>query len=133
MLEKRARDSFTEVAERDARRIVAIRNGRRAKGREPWFQLRIGTAIAAGHPWLSFICPACQQIGEIGLRRLDRHPNATIGSLVLSLSFCQPNPPHVKLLGLTRLPNYRQRAPRGLLQMIGHTEPLFDEHVGTRS
>jgi hypothetical protein len=65
MLEKRARDAVSEVAERDARRIVAIWNGRRAKGRELWFRLRIGAAIAAGHPWLTFICPACQQIGEI--------------------------------------------------------------------
>jgi hypothetical protein len=31
MLEKRARDTITEVAERDARRIVAIWNGRRAQ------------------------------------------------------------------------------------------------------
>jgi hypothetical protein len=80
MLEKRARDAISEVAERDARRIVAIWNGRRTKGRELWFHLRIGAAIAASHPWLTFICPACQQIGEIDLRRLDRHPNATIES-----------------------------------------------------
>jgi hypothetical protein len=108
MIEKRARDAISEVAERDARRIVAIWNGRRAKGRELWFHLRIGAAIAAGHPWLTFLCPACQQIGEIDLRRLDRHPNATIESLVLSLSCrrCRPNPPFVKLLGLSRLPNY---------------------------
>jgi hypothetical protein len=109
MLEKRARDALTDQAVRDARRIVAIWNGRRAKGRELWFHLRIGAAIAAGHPWLTFICPGCQQIGEIDLRRLDRHPNATIESLVLSLSCrrCQPNPPFVKLLGLSKLPSYR--------------------------
>jgi hypothetical protein len=84
MLEKRARALVSEAAQRDARRIVAIWNGRRAKGRELWFHLRIGAAIAAGHPWLSFYCPGCQQIGEIDLRTLDRHPNATIESLVLS-------------------------------------------------
>jgi hypothetical protein len=99
-IEKRAREAISEVAERDARRIVAIWNGRRAKGRELWFHLRIGGAIAAGHPWLMFVCPACQQIGEIDLRKLDRHPNATIESLVLSLRCrrCRPNPPFVKLL-----------------------------------
>jgi hypothetical protein len=48
MLEKRAREAFSETAKRDARRIVAIWNGRRAKGRELWFHLRIGAAIAAG-------------------------------------------------------------------------------------
>jgi hypothetical protein len=47
--------------------IVAVWNGRRAKGRELWFHLRIVAATAAGHPWLTFICPAWQQIGEIDL------------------------------------------------------------------
>jgi hypothetical protein len=108
MLEKRARDALSEVAQRDARRIVAIWNGRRAKGRELWFYLRIGAAIAAGHPWMTFLCPACQQIGGIDLRKIDRHPNATIESPILSLSCrrCHPNPPFVKLLGLSKLPNY---------------------------
>jgi hypothetical protein len=68
----------------------------------------IGAAIAVGHPWLTFLCPASQQIGEIDLRTFDRHPNATIESLILSLSRrCRPNPPFVKLLGLTSLPSYR--------------------------
>jgi hypothetical protein len=55
-----------------------------------------------------FLLPGCKQIGEIDLRRLDRDPNATIESLVLSLSCrrCRPNPPFVKLLGLFRLPSY---------------------------
>jgi hypothetical protein len=109
MLEKRVRDALSEAAERDARRIVAIWNSRRAKGRELWFHLRIGGAIAADHPWLMFVCPACQQIGEIDLRKLDRHPNATIESLVLLLRCrrCRPNPPFVKLLALSRLSSYR--------------------------
>jgi hypothetical protein len=109
LLEKRTRDAVSEVAKRDSRRIVAIWNGRRAKGRELGFHLRIGAAIAAGHLWLTFICPACQQIREIDLRTLDRHPNATIESLVLSLS-CRryhPNPPFVKLLELAKSPAYR--------------------------
>jgi hypothetical protein len=75
MLEKRAREAVSETAERDARRIVDIWNGRRAKGRELWFHLRIGAAIAAGHPWLTFLCPACHQIGEIDLRTLTSQRN----------------------------------------------------------
>jgi hypothetical protein len=105
ILEKRARDAVSNLAELDARRIVAIWNGRRAKGRELWSHLRIGAAIAVGHPWLTFVCPGCQQIGEIDLRGLDFHPNATIESLILSLSCrrCQPNPPFVRLFGLSKL------------------------------
>jgi hypothetical protein len=62
MLEKGARYAVSEAAERHARRIVA------------------------GHPWLTFVCPACRQIGGIDLRRLDRHHGATIESLILFLS-----------------------------------------------
>jgi hypothetical protein len=93
MLEKRARAAITEVAQRNATRLVAIWDGRQAKGRELWFHLRIGAAIAVRHPWLSFIRPGCQQIREIDLRRLDRrHPNTTIESLALPLTCrrCQP-------------------------------------------
>jgi hypothetical protein len=71
------------------------------KGRELWFHLRIGAAIATGYRWLAFTCPACRQIGEIDLRTLDQHLAATIESLIPALSCrrCRPNPPFVKLLG----------------------------------
>jgi hypothetical protein len=97
---------------RNERRLDMLEKRTRArcaKGRELWFHLRIGAAIAAGHPWLTFVCSSCQQIGEIDLRTLDRHRGATIESLVLSLNCrqCQPNPPHVKLVGLSKLPSYR--------------------------
>jgi hypothetical protein len=107
MIEKRARDALSEVAERDGQHIVAIWNGRRAKGCKLWFHLRVGAAIAAGHPWLSFYCASCSQIGEIDLRTLDWHPNARIESLILSLSCrrCWPNPPLVKLLALSKPPS----------------------------
>jgi hypothetical protein len=104
-IEQRAPAAVTEIAERDAWRIVAIWNSRCAKGRELWFHLRIGAALAAHHPWLAFVCPACQQIGEIDPRMLDRHPNATIESLIPSLSCwrCRPNPPFVRLFRLSKL------------------------------
>jgi hypothetical protein len=44
IIEKRARDALKDQAVREARRIVAIWNGRRAKGRELWFHLRNGRA-----------------------------------------------------------------------------------------
>jgi hypothetical protein len=139
-IEQKARDAVTDKAVRDAKRIVAIWNGRRAKGRELWFHLRIRAAIAAGPPWLTFICPARQQIGEIDLRRFDRHPNATIESLILALSCrrCRPNPPFVMLLGqqvaeisVTNLQNVRGRraAPCGVTYfdlgavVLGHAMP----------
>jgi hypothetical protein len=85
MLEKRARDALSEAAERDARRIVAIWNGRRAKGRELWFHLRIGAAIAAIRGCLSFVQAAgrsarliCARLIVIPTRRLNRWSSRSV-------------------------------------------------------
>jgi hypothetical protein len=106
MLEKRARDVVTAKAVRDAKRIVGIWTARHAANRHLWFYPTIGAAIAAECPWLRFYCPACRQIGEVDLRKLDRHRGATIESLIPALSCrrCSPNPPFAKLLGLAILP-----------------------------
>jgi hypothetical protein len=83
----------------EAQKIVAIWNARQAGGQELWFYPTIGAAIAAGLPWLSFSCPACQQVGAVDLRTLDRHPGASISSLIPSVSCwrCSPNAPFAKL------------------------------------
>ncbi|MGB8548218.1 MAG: hypothetical protein WCD82_08515 [Xanthobacteraceae bacterium] len=86
----------------DAQKIVAIWNARQAGGRALWFYPTIGAAIAAGVPWLTFSCPACQQVGAVDLRTLDRHPRAAISSLIPSVSGrCSPNAPFAKLEMLT--------------------------------
>jgi hypothetical protein len=87
----------------DAQKIVAIWNACQAGGRALWFYPTIGAAIAAGVAWLSFSCPACQQVGVVDLRTLDRHPGASISSLIPSLSCrrCSPNAPFAKLKRLT--------------------------------
>jgi hypothetical protein len=87
----------------DAQKIVAIWNARQAGGRELWFYPTIGAAIAAGVPWLSFSCPACGQVGAVDLRALDRHPGASISSLIPSVSCrrCSPNAPFARLEMLT--------------------------------
>jgi hypothetical protein len=54
----------------DAQKIIAIRNARQNGGRELWFYSTIGAAIAAGVLWLTYLCPACQQVGSIDLRTL---------------------------------------------------------------
>ena len=87
----------------EAEKIVAIWNARQAGGRALWFYPTIGAAIAAGYPWLSFSCPACGQVGSVDLRTLDRHPGASISSLIPSVSCrrCSPNAPFAKLEMLT--------------------------------
>jgi hypothetical protein len=100
----RAKRAETErKATADAQKIVAIWNARQAGGRALWFYPTIGAAIAAGLPWLSFSCPACQQVGSVDLRKFDRHPGGAISSLVPSLSCrrCWPNAPFARLEMLT--------------------------------
>ena len=80
----------------DAQKIVAIWNARQAGGRGLWFYSTIGAVVAAGLPWLSFSYPACGQFGSVDLRTLDRHPGASISSLIPSASYrrCSPNAPY---------------------------------------
>ena len=98
---KRAEAERKAIAE--AQKIVAIWNARQAGGRALWFYPTIGAAIAAGLPWLTFSCPACGQVGSVDLRTLDRHPGASISSLIPSLSCrrCSPNAPFARLEMLT--------------------------------
>jgi hypothetical protein len=97
--EEAKRAEAERKARADAQNIVAIWNARQAGGRELWFYPTIGAAIAAGYPWLTFSCPACRQFGSLDLRTLDRHPAASISSLIPSVSCrrCSPNAPFAKL------------------------------------
>ena len=72
-------------------------------GRAASFYPTIGTAIAAGMPWLKAQCPACLNTGEIDLRVIDIHPDATISMLIPMLSCvrCRPHAPFAKLTGLS--------------------------------
>lgn len=85
-----------------AKRLVAIWNMRAQLGRRQTFFPTIGTAIAAETPILEVVCPACLVVGEIDIRKLDRHPDASLSSLIPALSCrrCCPNPPFARLIGL---------------------------------
>ena len=101
---RRAEAERKAIAE--AEKIVAIWIARQAGGRALWFYPTIGAAIAAGFPWLSFSCPGCGMVGSVDVRKLDRHPGASISSLIPSLSCrrCSPNPPFAKLESLAEQP-----------------------------
>jgi hypothetical protein len=87
---------------RAAARLIELWDARRKRGAEPLFVPSIGAAIRAGRPWLAFYCPACHVAGAIDLRRLDRHRNTPVTSLIpkLSCTRCRPHPPFARLLGL---------------------------------
>jgi hypothetical protein len=80
--ERAKRAEAERQATADAQKVVGIWNARQAGGRELSFYPTIGAAITAKLPWLSFSCPACGQVGSVDLRTLDRHPAASISSLV---------------------------------------------------
>jgi hypothetical protein len=100
---KAKRLELERKATAEAQKIVAVWNARQAGGRALWFYPTIGAAIAAGVPWLTYSCPACQQVGAVDLRTLDRHPGAAISSLIPSVScrICSPNAPFARLEMLT--------------------------------
>src|SRR5271166_29687 len=66
----------------------------------------IRAALIAGTPWLDVHCPGCGTSRAIDLRTVDRHPLASVGTLVLGLrcSWCPGSAPMPKILGLHALP-----------------------------
>ena len=54
---------------------MALWNVALAAGWRTVFYPSIGTALATGCRWQHVVCPACQQLGETDLRKLDIHPN----------------------------------------------------------
>ncbi|HXX50884.1 MAG TPA: hypothetical protein VEI98_06305, partial [Xanthobacteraceae bacterium] len=79
-------------------------NDRQAKRMPLLFAPTIGAAIAARHCFLWVGCPACRSTSSIDLRKLDRHPDAAVSSLIPALScrLCRPNAPFAELVRLSR-------------------------------
>jgi hypothetical protein len=74
-----------------------------------------GDALRSERYWLRVFCPGCNTGNSVDLRRLDRHPNASVESLILSLkcSWCRDRAPSPKLLGLFCEPAARHRDAAG--------------------
>jgi hypothetical protein len=66
-------------------------------------------ALLAGTPWLDVFCLGCGTSRAIDLRTIDRHPLASLGTLVLGLrcSWCPVSAPLPRLVGLFALPPAR--------------------------
>ena len=97
------RATDTQVLE-DAERLIAAWNERQAKRAPMLFSPTIGAAVTAGFWFLWVRCRACRTIQAIDLRRLDRHREAAVTSLIPSLSCrsCRPNAPFAELVRLSR-------------------------------
>jgi hypothetical protein len=90
------------AARAEAERVVEHWNRDVRIGRDVWWSPTIRSAIVAGTPWLNVHCPGCGTSRMIDVRAIDRHPLASVGSLVLGLrcSWCQGAGPMPKVLGL---------------------------------
>jgi len=95
-----------EAAREEAARVVERWNAVAAAGQGALWSPTISTAILANMPWLDVFCPGCRTSRAIDLRTIDRHPQATVGSLVLGLrcSWCPGSAPMPVLNGLHAFP-----------------------------
>jgi hypothetical protein len=75
--EKAARDEASHVVERW--------NCALAAGHDALWPPAMRCALTAGMPWLDVYCPCCRTSRAIDIRTIDRHPLASVGSLVLGV------------------------------------------------
>ena len=77
------------------------------------WSLTIRAALLAGTPWLDVFCPGCGTSKAIDLRTIDRHPLASVGTLVLGLrcSWCPGSAPMPRRCGGRRLPKRQEKKP----------------------
>jgi Family of unknown function (DUF6494) len=76
-----------EMAVRDAeaKGVVERWNEQLAANRDMLWSPTIRAALVAGTPWLDVFCPGCGTSRAIDLRKVDRHPLASVATLVLGL------------------------------------------------
>src|SRR5580658_1509156 len=91
----RARRALDTQILEDALRLVAAWNERQAARMPMLFSPTIGAAITARHWYLWVRCPACRTTTALDLRRIDRHRDAGVTSLISALScrWCRSHAP----------------------------------------
>ena len=87
----------------DAAALIDYWNERLAGKIPNLFSPTIGAALKAGTPWLWAECPGCKITKDVDLRKIERHPGATVSSLIPALSCrsCSPNAPFCRLVKLS--------------------------------
>jgi hypothetical protein len=103
--EAAARRSLGPQILEDAERLVTTWNARQEAHMPMLFSPTIGAAVAARCWFLWVRCPACRTTQSVDLRAIDRHPDATVTSLIPALSCrsCRPHAPFAELLRLSPL------------------------------
>lgn len=97
-----AERAFDQATRDEARRVIERWNTDLAAGRDAWWSPTIRCAVVAGMPWLDVYCPGCGTSRAMDIRTIDRHPLASVGSLVLGLkcSWCPGAAPMPRIMGL---------------------------------
>jgi hypothetical protein len=106
MIAAMRREAADRAKRDDAPRVVECWNRAIAAGRDMWWSPTIRAAIIAGMPWADVHCPGCRTSRSLDLRTIDRHPLASVGSLVLGLrcTCCSGAAPMPKITGLHAMP-----------------------------
>jgi hypothetical protein len=99
------RDAADRAARADAKAVVDRWNDQLAAGGDMLWSPMIRAAMLADTPWLDVFCPGCGTSRAIDLRTIDRHPLASVGTLVLGLrcSWCPGSAPMPKLAHVSLL------------------------------
>jgi hypothetical protein len=110
------RNAVDKAARAGAEGVVQRWNDQLALGRDMLWSPTIRAALIAGTPWLDVFCPGCGTSRAIDLRKVDRHPLASVGTLVLGLrcSWCPGSAPMPRILGLHALPPAAKAAASNL-------------------
>jgi hypothetical protein len=95
-----------KAARAEANAVIERWNEQLASSRDMLWSPTIRAALIAGTPWLDVFCPGCGTSRAIDLRNVDRHPLASVATLVLGLrcSWCPESAPMPRVLGLLALP-----------------------------
>jgi hypothetical protein len=99
-----ARRALGQQILEDAEHLVATWNARQEAHMPMLFSPTIGAALTARYWFLWVRCPACRTTQSVNLRAIDRHPDATVTSLIPALSCrsCRPHAPFAELLRLSQ-------------------------------
>src|SRR5262249_19247201 len=95
-----------KAAREEAARVVEQWNASLAAGQGTMWAPTLRAAIPPGSPGLDIYCPGCRTSRAIDIRTVDRHPLASVGSLVLGLrcSWCPGSAPMPEITGLHAFP-----------------------------
>jgi hypothetical protein len=126
---RRAVEEAVEAAERANQRAALAVVERWNAEPSPLWSPTIRCAVVAGTPWLDIYCPACQTSRAIDIRTLDRHPLASVGSLVIGFrcSWCPGNAPMPALTGLHAAPPAARWSKRMPVEFLHGRPPTAED------